>query len=481
MIGALVAAFSLSFCGVVLGAEVNNGKTQSTRSILSMDVFLQQVRKDNQEFTSAAAGKDGALLREGEGSLLTRPALVGSSSYLDSKKESGSVLLGNETISQSYSVGLRQQTDFGLDAKLLYNFSDTSLPGANPALVPETAYFQSGPLVEFTQSLWRNGFGSETRASKALLNAQAMATAFNESFHAQQIMAAAEQAYWRLALAREAVAATEETVINAERLHEWSSKRKKLNLGNNTDFLQAEAALLNRRLEHQTAVDEERAAARAFNTMRGLDSNSVSEGLSAFEPKLLEGLAFPEKSPARNDVKAAEQSMIVAQATSQLAEERNTPTLNLVGAVGLNGRDATAGEAVSESFGTSRRDYAVGLKLDIPLSIGTQKDVRAGYRLQADAAALAYERKKFEYERLWQDLTIQFRDTITRYRLAERIQEVSREKVQGERIRHRRGLSTTFQAVQFEQEFANAQLARIRVLQSALNLFSQIKTFGVDQ
>ena len=53
----------------------------------------------------------------------------------------------------------------------------------------------------------------------------------------------------------------------AEKIHEWNARRAKLQLADNSDLLQAQAALELRRLELANAVNDEREAARVFKQL----------------------------------------------------------------------------------------------------------------------------------------------------------------------------------------------------------------------
>jgi len=150
----------------------------------------------------------------------------------------------------------------------------------------------------------------------------------------------------------------------------------------------------------------------------------------------------------------------------------------LFGTYGLTGRDGDSNEALKEGMKSDHPNYVVGVKVDIPLSFGTLDDVRQGYRKEAMAAGLNYQRKVFEQERSWKDLTNQFKDSLGRYQLAQRMEKAQRGKLDLERTRQTRGLTTIFQVLQFEQDYANAQLARLRSQAEVVNIYAQLKTFG---
>ncbi len=452
-----------------------------TGSHLPLAEYLKQVKKGNRSHVGSEARVEGARLRGGEASLLTKPALIGSTEYFDDRRETGSPLQGDRLEISSTMLGVRQQTSFGLEGRVVYKITQTSLPHANPAFVPLLKYYTTGPALELTQSLGRNWLGAETKAQKDLVDADIKSTEFNEKFNQQQILANAESAYWRLAVAREAVQATQETVDRAKRLKKWSSDRTRLNLADRSDYLQTESAFLGRSLELQAAIDAEKAAARTFNTLRGLNSDLVTEELSSLDDSVMESLKPPEKLIYRDDVKAAEQLKRLAQASAQLNREKNKPDVKLYGSYGLNGRDVYQEEAMKEAGTDKQPYYTIGIRVDIPLDIGTQSDVRKGYQKNAMAADLQYQQKVFEQERLWQDIRSRFQESLNHYRLAKNIEKANREKMEYERNRHRRGLTTTFQVLQFEQDFSTAQLTRLQIQGEVLNIHAQLKTFGGNQ
>jgi len=451
--------------------------------VLNLEDYLEQVRKGSQLFVASQISADAAGERATEYKLLTRPNLIAGASYQRSKAETGSTFTGDDNSSKNYSLGVQETTDFGLSAQLTYGVTEiTSNGGINmPGFTFQSSYTNAGPQLTLSQSLWRNWFGEEIKATKLQLASAALAQRFSQTFQEKQILADAEQAYWSLALAREQVASSKEVLALTEKSQKWSAKRERLELADRSDLLQANAALLQRRLALQAAIDSEKAASRRFNTIRGSDSDIVSENLSSFDSTVIDRLQIPKRVDKREDVKAAEQQKYLTEAQARLAKERNTPTVNLLAGIGLNGRDAVTGQAIDASLQTNRPNYSIGLQANIPLDFGTQSDVREGYRKDALAADVLYQRRVFESERLWHDLTTLFADAIGRYKISMDVEKASKEKVTYERFRHDRGRTTLYQVILFENDYAQSQLDRIRAQADVLNAYAQLRTFGGGQ
>lgn len=453
-------------------------------SVLGLEDYLNQVRSGSELFTSSKQATDAADQRSKEYKLLTRPSLIANVNYSRSRADTGSVLSGDDNSQRNYSLGVQETTDFGLTAALTYGVvsvtTNASLPAASGfVILPDTT--TAGPQLTLTQSLWRNWFGDEIRATQLQLEAAAANQKYAQSFQQTQILAQAEQAYWGLAVSREQVSSAKEVLALTEKSQKWSANRQRLELTDKSDLLQANAALLARRLALHAAVDGEKTASRAFNTARGVDADVVADTLSSFDPTVIDQLQIPKRVAARDDVKVAEQQKRLAEAAARLAEERNTPTLNLTGALGLNGRDPLTGQAVTNSLQTTRPNYAIGVNAIIPLDFGTQSDVRSGYRKDVQSATTFYKRKVFENDRLWRDLTTFFADAIGRYKISVDVEKANKEKVTYERQRHDRGRTTLYQVILFENDYAQAQFSRIQAQADVLNAYAQIRTFGGGQ
>lgn len=449
----------------------------ANESVLSLGTFLDQVRAGNEAFTSSRQTSEGAGQRATEFKLLTRPTLIGSVNTGRTQAETGNPIQGDDSRQTAYSLGVQEVTNFGLTAALTYNVTDAAI---NSALITPNTFTTAGPVLTLTQSLWRNWFGDEIRATQQLLEAGALATKYQQSFAQIQILADAETTYWRLALAREQVLAARQILALTDQSQKWSANRQRLALGDRSDLLQANAAMLARQLDLQLAVDNERTAARYFNTIRGVDADVVSDNLVSFDPAMIERLKVPDRVKFRDDVKAAEQLQRVTAANARIAEERNTPLINITGVVGLNGRDSLTGEAINESFGTNHPNYAVGLTLNVPIDQWTGSEVRAGYRKEAVAADVLFRRRVFEQERNWHDLSILFENAVGRYRIAAEQEKAQRTKLDYERDRRSRGRTTLYQVILFEGDYAASQLARIRAQADVLNAYAQLKTFGTS-
>ncbi len=448
---------------------------------LSLETYLQQVANQHQGLRGTIAASEGAALRANEADAMLAPNVFANvQQTVDEKPTANPAFQGDKSSVNTYTVGVGKQTSFGLNAKVSYGTGYYAVDGANPQFLTEPKYHDARTTIEVSQPLWRNLFGRETRALQELSRSQALATSATENFKTRMTRMEAEMTYWRLVLARESVGVNRASLQRSERIREWSANRAKLELADKSDLLQAEAAVAGRNLELRMAMDEEEAAARAFNSLRGTTSGKVNETLAAISPDLSAKLAVPTRATLRADVIAAQSYARLAAANATVAAEKYRPTFEVFGAYSLNGKDTKSGEASSQAFGTDYPTTTIGLRLNAPLG-GSIGATRSGYLKEAFAAGENAKRKMFEQEHEWQDLNSKLTQTKERLKLTRSLETLQKQKLEYERDRQQRGRSTMYQVLIAEQEFANTQLNRIRTQAELLRVVAQMGTFGGDK
>lgn len=446
---------------------------------LSLEGFLSQVRQGHLGVKGALEASAGARQRSVESGLLFAPALSLSVQLAkDDKPTMNPTFQGTGSVANAYSLGISQQTRFGLQGKISYNLNYYSIAGANPAFLSQPIFHEARPTLELSYALLRNRGGAEVRATEELLQAQALAMSFSEAFRAKMAIAEAEMSYWRLVFARRMVDVQKASLERAKKIRDWNLRRAQMQLADRADLLQSEAALQGRELELQGATDEVAAASRAFNSARGMPADQVLEELEGVDSERVSRLEAPPRVDQREDVKAAQQQERLSAASATAAIEKGHPNLELFAGVSLNGRDLGAGSAVSTSFTSQYPTVAAGVRLSTSLAAGTASEVREGYSHEKAGAASTYERRLFESEREWGGLEQRLSEARRRLELARSLEKAQSTKLTYERDRQSRGRSTTFQVLLFEQDYAGAQLAHLQAQAEVLRLIAQMKTFG---
>jgi outer membrane protein TolC len=464
---------------VGLLAALSPSVKAASAEVLGVQDYLRQAREGHQGYRASVEASQGSSLRSGDAELLVAPTLFGEVSIGTDRRETQTpAFQGTRSNRNAYKFGLRQQFKFGLQASLYYDYSRTQVWDVGTMFLPVNPWSEARLILELAQPLLKNGLGREIRAQLEAAEAQALATGFSQSFSGKLIMADAEGAYWRLVLARDSVRVAKESLDRQQKLKDWNAGRVKMQLADRADLLQSDAAVEARRLELRNAEDEERAASRAFNTLRGREEDQVSDRLQNIAGSEMDKLVAPVRAQFREDTLATEQQQRALAASARLGKEKNLPQLDVFTQLSTNGRDATLGGATSESLTATRPAGAVGLRFSVPLDFEATADSRQGYVREREAANMNFERKKYEQEREWTDLSRKLDESKARLKLARTFEEAQREKLTYERDRQRRGRTTTFQVLMFEQDYAVAQLNHIRAQADVLRILTQMKTFA---
>lgn len=445
---------------------------------LSPEDYLKVVRTKNEEIRGAIAASEGALKRSEEAELMTSTAVFANAEYAQDGMLPVMPFFTQDSINtQRLSLGVKKTTTFGLDAKFYYLMRHTNYVNMSAGF-PPIKFYDTRPTLELTQSLWSNGFGRSTRANQAAAEAGALASSYAQSYKVKSLLAAAEDSYWGLVLAREKVEVTHIALEQAQKTYKWSSERVKRNLADDVDGLQAKAALEVRQLEMQVALDEERSAARMFNRFRSENSDVVTVQLAKLSSEELIDRKIHDTKPQRDDVKAAEQQQKAAIAAASASIEKTNPTLDVSAMYGLNGRNPNAASALGDPFGANRPSFSVGLNFAMPLDRGLASEAAAGYRKEQMGAEMTFRQKQTDLMNEWSDLKKRIAEFKVRLKLTQGLVAAQKAKLALERERLNTGRTTTFQVLMFEQDYAQSKLGEIGAKAALVRALTQLKVYG---
>ncbi len=446
---------------------------------LTLTDFLTQVQEKNQGVVANKLVAEGTQGREEEGRLIFRPSLFAQGQVMvDKRPVANPATQGDRTDTEFVTAGLAQNFNFGLKGQLSYTVYHTKIYNAGQTFVPLADFNDGVAKIELSQSLWRNWNGKENKAQADLIDAQEKVSKHVANFTVQTTLASAESIYWSLSQTKKVIQVQRDNLARAQQIRAWNSRRVSSGLSERSDFLQADSNLKLREYELQNALQQQNLLQRTFNSMRGIDSNIVSEDLEPVDSKTLKVLSPPAKTDLREDTKAALEQQNLAKASAALAIERNRPTFELYGSYAFNGRDPERADAISNSFKNDHTTSAIGVRFNTPLDFGTTHSAIDGYKKEQMAAEYNYQRKVFDQDREWNDLLTRFEDAKIRLELAEKISDTQRVKTTNERNRLNNGRTTTFQVLTFELDLAQADVLRIQTETDLLNIYAQLKIFS---
>ena len=472
--------------------------TSLAAETISLDRYLKQVQSSHLGYKAAESNKSGAMITGTEIEMAYAPTVFANvQDTHDAKPNANPSLQGNATDTLSYMVGVGKMFSTGTQAKLSFGLNEIEIKGQHPSaelapFAPHPGFIVGGTTLEVSHPLWKNRNGRDLKNQLELLAAQAQATTAGETYKEKIILAEGEMAYRRLALANELMEMQQSSTKRFNKLRDWNKQRVSMQLADKTDLLQAEAALAGKAIELRQAEDDLKSASRAFNSLRGIQSDVVAEGLSMKGDSDIPEFAAQTSTPTRLDVQAAKEVVRLTAAKSQVESEKYKPNLEVFGQYTLNGRREYGPPAVNEvSQGSARVDTTsdslgnkyptrvIGIRISAPLGGDVKSRKDQALALERDAARLNAEQKDFEAKRDWTELTKRLADSRERLQLARNLEDIQKKKLDHEQTKQKSGRSTTYQVLMFEQDFAASQLNSIRIKAESFELISRMKTFGL--
>jgi len=472
-----------TWLAITLLAFLGTSVAAGDKGTLSMVQYLDQVKQQNPQARAALESMYSFQLRDSEAESPILTNLYAQWNRRDDKKPTAVPLfMGTETLTEGWRAGLQKQTEYGLGMDLYFNSQRTIINGAGPQFIPVNNFNESSANLELSQSLWRNAFGEGTRAQIEADRATNDANMLQSKFDLKNIMLNAENAYLAVVSLNQIVKLQTENVERAKRLRDYMQNRAKLKLVDDTDFMQTEASYLSRGLELQSSINARASMIRAFNTLRGVDNDEIPN-LDTWPDQAM--MKETEKAPTgrmtREDFQMMRAQAKAAQAKAKFANSQIQPKLDLNAGISTNGRDGVTPNAIYQAETDHYPTWFVGASFSIPIDFRLISDVRHGYRKAAEAAEDMQAQANFSETRAWDDLVNQKKEAQVQYEQAVRVEELQTQLTKREQVRLHNGRTTTFEALQLEQNLALAQVQRVQNQLNLLKVHNAIQMFEAQK
>ncbi len=474
-----LAVISIVFASSLFLSPLN-AQNQET---LSLEDYLLQVRQQNLAIKASLATSESAEKKLAEIDARYSPVLFsqGQMAY-DAKEAANPMQKMNHVENINAGVGLSKLSETGTEIKVGYNITNTRMIDASPQFFPNPKYFDLGPSIEFSHPLWGGSRSADVLSkSNEIQKEQVALLKTSETFKQEWEMTAAEGAYFRLVFAREMVKIALENRDRAQKLHAWTRKKVADDLTDASDAVQTKSLLKVRDLELTLASSEEKDASIAFNQSRGLASLNVKEVLNT--PASAEEL-LARKLPTKGkrlDVKIAEQNIHLNRLAGELSLSKYDPTLDIFGMAMYNGHDTGFSNANKEVLELSRPTFVLGLKFAMPLMGNLLDNVRGSYAAETKALEVVSQEKVFATDSEWFQLETHLTEAKSRLKLLLEIEKIQKNKLTLEREKQKTGRSILFQVINYESEYAGAQINVLRTKAEITQIFARMKIFAASQ
>lgn len=411
------------------------------------------------------------------------PQLFARALYADEKTTgiNGIQSPGDQTKTLSQSFGVQKAWGPGVETRLSHSWMRVDVEGL-PGI--DSAIWSNQFDLELRVNLWRNLLGRQRwanlRAARRALEAQI----FSESFNVESALAQAEVAYWMASFAQERSRSLLDSLERARAILAWNQRRRSLNVVDDGDVLQSQAAVLRIQQNLEEAQRLEREARRQMQFLMGQEDLAGDRGaVWTLEPLSFD---FSEMNvpPTWNrddrlDYRAAQLSAIAAREEASAGRSALDPQLDLFARYGGRSLDSSFSKAQSQTFDHSFPQYEIGVELMLPLSVHQTRRAQSAQSRASDIADVQRSSLERRLDRRFYDLKEELTELISRIRVAKDLEQTQKRKLEHEDQRFRQGRSSSFQILSFQEDLAQSELGLLSLYAQLRQSIAQLKLYGV--
>ena len=341
----------------------------------------------------------------------------------------------------------------------------------DPAVTALNPAYNADVTVSVRQQLLK-GLGSDVnrvtldRARLGLDRAN-----LNYKARALDIIQQTENAYYNVVFTREQLDVRNSTLTLANRLFDEAKTRRETGVATDLDVLTAEVGVANARrgvLLAQQAVKDTEEALLALIGQFELDAPVGTVGFKdVADAAPLFASSYQMAKQIQPDYLSALAAVEQSKLDVKLAKDATKPSLSVGGAVGLNGRRGSSGDAFSDALDRQNNSWQLDLSLTYPWGqIGDKARHRQSLATLSQQTLLVHQ--------LEQNIEAQVRaavravDTnIESVKISAQASQLSQRQYELEKAKFEAGLSTSYRVLQTQNDL---ETARVNELQSRVSL-----------
>ena len=461
----------------------------SHADVITLDNYLKLVESENPDIIAVNLSIEAAWQKVLEADMVYSPLVSGSYTRLDDRSGPGfgTVLATDELTANELSLTASEKFRTGTNVSLGYTYMGAGFSLLAPFTYNGTPYtsfsgYQLTPSLSLNQSLLRDFNAGLTQAGIDKAKSSVMAGQYMLLYKKQQLMLAARSAYWNLALDREINEFRNASLDRADKLLKWNEKKIKLDLVEESDLLQAQAAYKLRQLNLQLSQEDEVKGSREFNQMLGLKSDVVAESLEKISDKItafsyINNLTCDGK---RADVLAAESTYRSSEFADRETKYRAMPELSFNASYALNGLALAYSDAWNQLTSQDKPTYTMGLSFIVPLDYKTLTKVKKGYNNDFASAKESFKSAITSAQNDWDQLQTTWTNVKARLELAKEIMKIQDDRVKAEQRKFEKGRTTTFLLLSAENDLDDAVLSVYRTVFEEIMTLAQAELYNTQ-
>lgn len=466
----------VSYVNTLTFAKNVKNKTDLKKQQITLKNFLLEVKNNNGEYRNYEEKMISDKAKISEKNLVTALTAFAEAGWQQDFKQPQIDYVNYDHINNTnYNIGLSQDTDFGLNAKLYYDLSKLGYVASEPFMED---YSVGSFKIGLKQDLLKNSFGEATRAEKSLIENQNMSNFYANEYSLKTILQNAENTYWNLVVLKQTIEVKKKSVKQLDEMYKYTAQKVKMNLMDVSDSMQSKAALETGKLDLQTSIDMEKDISRAFNYFRGINSDVIDATLEDIPWDYLQSYKVEKEYQPTPQLKSIEKQVDYVKANTIIQKDKYKPELAVEATYSFNGQQDSISRSFRNTFKDDLPDRSIGITFTAPLNFSSIKDYNYANYKDENAVKLLYKQQSLVDKANWDQLLDKLSYAQNRLKLSRQIELIQEQKLKEEVKRWRNGVSTTFQVLQFENELTQSRLDSLNIANEIFTIISNLKVFG---
>lgn len=426
---------------------------------LTLEEYLQEVKKKNKIFSSLEASKGASLDKMVAGDVGLSPVLVAGASIAEDKSLPST--LGPRRQVTEYSLGVSKKfstgTTLGVSAKTDQYNNDTTTANYDQ-------YSTGGLGVSLQQSLWKDFFGAGTRLRQDLDSNVNQIETISLDLQMRATLYDAESVFWDYSVASEDLKLKQANFDRAKKIEQWTANRVNNGISDRADLMNARALAGLREVQLATAQDEIKTQEAKFKEYLGL---SDSEPTPIVTDSLAKSHNYMDDLAKKKDIIKIESYLTSLQAKTKglVAEQVKDglkPDLTLLGTYSTSAYDRNYDAMSRNITKTDLPKTYLGLSFTWMFDTDAKLAQISSSEKDALSSKLQAERSLTLGRIAWNDLKRKYEMTRQNVINLEKVAQYQRERAKAEQDKFTKGRTVTATVVTAETEAAEAEVTLLK-------------------
>ncbi|UCC95243.1 MAG: TolC family protein [Candidatus Omnitrophota bacterium] len=385
--------------------------------------------------------------------------------YTDDQKKPASIILGTKTLQNKYKVSLEKKLPTGtllkLEGSQERDWSNSAFVSVNPAT-------DAKATISLSQSIGKNFFGLADRLGIKITKLDIENSDWTSLDDISEALAAAQRAYWNLALKEEELKIKRALLGEARALHDIFKEKFDVGLAEEPDVFASAANLKLRENEVLVAELERNTAKNDLLFLLNENNTDIQiksrDTLDVSPSRISLGSALTEAIDNRRDYKRAKNYVLANKLDIILKKNSLWPEIDLEASFARNGLSTKYKKSWDGVFSEDNPELFLGIRVRIPFE---NRNAKADY----NKAKLEKEKYFFNLKKTERLILRQLNNQVASVNtLAEEIKAYSEivmlqeKKLEAEKKKLQYGRSSSDIVIRYEDDLLNARLSLAKTL-----------------